>query len=151
MPTHRVPRSGTAVLVLVTLGLLGLAVGGCASGEAGSAQARTTQPPAAGGEATRTPDEGTPRTAAAKTVRITIAKGEVSPAPDRVPVDLGEQLRIVVRSDQADEVHVHGYDAEARVTPAAPATLTFTADQPGLFDVETHESHQVLVQLEVSG
>ncbi|MGH3327387.1 MAG: hypothetical protein ACRDPT_06250 [Streptomycetales bacterium] len=163
MYAHRVAPSRAAVLAMpavftaftaftaFTVFTVGLAVTGCASGPAGSTQANTPRPAASTGPATGAKDESTPGAAAAKTIGVTIAEGEVSPAPDRVRLGLGQQVRIIVRSDRADEVHVHGYDAEAQVTPAKPVTLEFTADQPGLFDVETHESGQVLVQLEVSG
>lgn len=83
------------------------------------------------------------------TVEIEISEGEVSPPPDRVSVSEGDTVRIEVSSDQADALHVHGYDLEADVTPSTPAVVEFTADQPGLFEVETHESGLQLTQLVV--
>lgn len=82
-------------------------------------------------------------------VDVRITGGEVTPAPDRVEVQQGQRVRIRVTSDQADTVHVHGYDREADVAPGEPAELEFTADQPGVFEVETHEGGLLLTQLQV--
>lgn len=82
-------------------------------------------------------------------VDIEVTGGEVSPAPGRVEVEQGERVRIRVTSDQADTVHVHGYDLEAPVSPKQPADLAFTADQTGVFEVETHEGGQLLTQLQI--
>jgi heme/copper-type cytochrome/quinol oxidase subunit 2 len=71
----------------------------------------------------------------------------VTPKSGRVAVAQGEQVRLVVTSDVADEVHVHTYDLELRLKPGVPGTLQFTADKPGLFEVETHETALILVQL----
>ncbi|WP_205855855.1 hypothetical protein [Phytoactinopolyspora endophytica] len=82
-------------------------------------------------------------------VQIGISGGEVSPSPGRTPVALGDTARIEVTSDQPDTIHVHGYDIEANVGPSDPAVLEFVADQPGLFEVETHDSGLLLTQLVV--
>ena len=52
-------------------------------------------------------------------------------------------------SDQPDEVHVHGFENEKAVRPGKPAIINLTADQPGIFEVETHESELQLLQLVV--
>jgi hypothetical protein len=39
-------------------------------------------------------------------------------------------------------VHLHGYDRKVAVAKGRPATLTFTADIPGVFAVEL-ESHGI--------
>ncbi len=55
----------------------------------------------------------------------------------------------VVRSDRADEVHVHGYDLKRRVAPGSPARIAFRARIAGRFDVELEERHVPLARLEV--
>lgn len=84
-----------------------------------------------------------------QTVAVRIEGGDVQPPPDRVKVVLGQRVRIVVESDVADEIHVHGYELEAEVTPTEPAAIEFVADEPGLFEVETHETGTLLFQLQV--
>ncbi|MGH8826735.1 MAG: hypothetical protein ACRDVZ_03845, partial [Jiangellaceae bacterium] len=82
-------------------------------------------------------------------IEIDIADGKVMPPPDRVELNAGDTVRIKVTSGQPDTVHVHGFDVEAALGPSAPAVLEFTAHQPGLFDVETHDSGLLLTQLVV--
>ncbi|MBB4932286.1 plastocyanin [Lipingzhangella halophila] len=83
------------------------------------------------------------------TAEISVQDGTVSPEPGRVEVEQGQSVRLTVDSDSSDTVHLHGYDIEEPVTPDEPATLSFTADQSGLFELETHESHTLLTQVAV--
>ncbi|MEU8625436.1 hypothetical protein [Streptomyces sp. NPDC048669] len=92
-----------------------------------------------------TPTESAPGT----TLEISIRDGKVSPAPGRAEIKKGETVRLRVRSDHDDNLHVHGYDKEARLPAGRTVTLTFTADRTGLFEVETHESDLLLTQLVV--
>lgn len=92
-----------------------------------------------------TPAEPAPDT----TLEISVRDGKVSPAPGRVKIKKGRTVRLRVRSDHDDTLHVHGYDKEARLPAGRTVTLTFTADRTGLFEVETHESDLLLTQLVV--
>ncbi|HZB34407.1 MAG TPA: hypothetical protein VE465_29860 [Streptosporangiaceae bacterium] len=83
-------------------------------------------------------------------IRVTVAGGKVSPRPSVHKVRLGQTVRLTVTVDEADEVHVHGYDRELSAAPGKPATVEFRADQSGRFEVETHESSLQLLQLQVS-
>jgi hypothetical protein len=83
-------------------------------------------------------------------LRITVADGRVQPPPGRVPVPVGSTVRLTVRSDRADDVHVHGYDLTEPLAAGRTATLDFVADQTGLFDVELHRADTVIVSLLVS-
>lgn len=98
-------------------------------------------------------DEGKPgeNTAppADMTIKAAVRDGEVTPAPRRVQVNQGQTVRLIVKSDHTDAVHVHGYGVEKKVTPSQPAVITFTADVPGLFEVETHDPALQLLQLQV--
>ncbi|MFC4119289.1 hypothetical protein [Nonomuraea zeae] len=80
---------------------------------------------------------------------ITIAGGRVSPPSGWLEVAKGQQVSITVTSDVADELHVHGYDLEAELRPGVPATVRFTANLTGVFEVETHRSGLVLTQVAV--
>ncbi len=82
-------------------------------------------------------------------IAVSIAKRKVTPPTGRVQVARGARVRITVTSDVADTVHVHGYDESTKVSAGAAASLEFTADQAGLFEVETHDDHLVLFQLVV--
>ena len=52
----------------------------------------------------------------------------------------GETVRIVVTSDAADEIHLHGYDVYRDVAPGRPARFRFKADIEGIFEIESHEA-----------
>ena len=52
-------------------------------------------------------------------------------------------------SDVADHVHLHGYDLMANVAPGAPATIRFTADAPGRFEIELEDLGLQIAELEV--
>jgi ferric-dicitrate binding protein FerR (iron transport regulator) len=67
----------------------------------------------------------------------------------RVKVPLGSDVRLEVTADQADEVHLHGYDRKVDIEPGTPAVLDFQADTPGVFEVELEEAALKLVELQV--
>ncbi|MGO4633662.1 hypothetical protein AB4225_22405 [Streptomyces sp. 2RAF24] len=90
-----------------------------------------------------------PATPAGRTLTVTVSGDSVQPPPSRVELKKGERLTLRVTSDRADTLHVHGYDRELPLPAGTPATLTFTVDRTGLFEVETHESGLVLTQLVV--
>ncbi|MGY1725436.1 hypothetical protein ACI79J_00545 [Geodermatophilus sp. SYSU D01062] len=90
-----------------------------------------------------------PTTPAGRVLAVAVAGGRVTGDTGRVPVPLGERVALTVTGDVADEVHVHGYDRTAEMAPGAPATVEFTADVPGVFEVELHGTGTVLLSLQV--
>lgn len=81
---------------------------------------------------------------------VSVKDGTVTPPTHRVKVKQGTHVQLLVTSDVDDEVHVHGYDIEREVAAGETATIDVTADQKGVFEVETHESGLQLLQLEVT-
>jgi hypothetical protein len=61
----------------------------------------------------------------------------------------GRIVLIRVTSDVADHVHVHGYDLMEDVAPGHPATIGFTADVPGRFEIELEDRGVQIAELEV--
>jgi plastocyanin len=128
--------------------LCALAVGGCAGTDAsgspaGSSAAAPSSSTTASATTSASPDKASVR------VELDIAAGQVSGNPGRVPVRAGESVTLVLTSDVADEVHVHGYDLTADLAPGQPAELTFDATIPGVFEVELHDAGTVLLTLQV--
>jgi hypothetical protein len=80
---------------------------------------------------------------------ITVTDGEVS-GPERVEIEQGQDVVLVVESDAADEVHVHGYDLLRSVAPGEPARLEFQAEMAGRFEMELHEQELPLTELVVT-
>lgn len=91
----------------------------------------------------------TPSQPEPKTVEIAYRDGEVQVERSPVMVTLGEQVVLEVGSDVADHVHVHGYDLMTEVGPGGPSTLEFTAELPGVFEVELEDAGVRLVELQV--
>jgi hypothetical protein len=85
----------------------------------------------------------------AQVVEISYSNGAVQGGVSRTPVQLGRKVRLVVNSDVADEVHVHGYDLKADVPAHGAGTVEFVADQSGVFEVELESRGAQLAQLEV--
>jgi hypothetical protein len=72
------------------------------------------------------------------TTRIQIQGGQVVGGPKTIEVTTDEQVRIVVSSDQGDELHLHGYDITKEVAPGGSVTFNFEADLEGVFELESH-------------
>jgi hypothetical protein len=83
-------------------------------------------------------------------VAITLAvAADTPPTVRKYSVRRGRDVVLVVRSELADHVHLHGYDLMADVGPGQPARIEFTADAPGLFEIELEDRHLLLANLEV--
>ena len=75
--------------------------------------------------------------------------GPVGGAQD-YEIEQGKQVVFIVRADVEDEVHIHGYDYTAAVAPNQQAKITFTADEPGEFEVELEQRVVPIAHLIVS-
>ena len=75
-----------------------------------------------------------------KPARIVIANGEVRGGEQRVEAKKGDTIRIDIRADVADELHLHGYDVVEDVGPGRPARFRVKADIEGIFELEGHDS-----------
>lgn len=84
------------------------------------------------------------------TLAVTISGGKVTPSGASIKVKRGQTVLITATSDVEDELHVHGYDKEFDVEPGRTASIKFTADAKGTFEVETHDSHKLVAKLVVS-
>ena len=84
-----------------------------------------------------------------RSISVTITAGRADPPVGRVEVGKGSTIRLTVTSDVPDELHVHGYDRRLTLNAGTAATLEFRADVTGMFEIETHGNHLLLVQLVV--
>ncbi len=67
-----------------------------------------------------------------------------------------QEVRIVWTTDEAAELHIHGYDIRIDISPDAPAETSFTAHATGRFAVTSHgfggdhgHGHETLLYIEV--
>ena len=56
----------------------------------------------------------------------------------------------MVRSDVADEVHIHGYDLTQDVPAGGSVRFSFAADIEGVFEIELEERKEQIAELRVS-
>ncbi len=84
------------------------------------------------------------------TINVMYTGGEISGVDGQANVSLGDVVDIVVMSDVAEEVHLHSYDLKLDLQPGESGTIRFTADIPGIFEVELEDSGTLLFRLQVS-
>ena len=98
--------------------------------------------------ATVTEDSDAQVNPTAATIDVMIGEDD---GPDRLEqVAKGAEVQLNITNPTADdEYHVHGYDLEFGGKKDAMATLNFTADKAGRFEVESHKTGKVLLIIEV--
>lgn len=138
------PGSATGVV-------LGLSA--CGDDEEPAAPASTvttaaTPPTSAASGPTTIAPATTTTTVAGQVVSVTVRGGQVQ-GPSRQRVERNEMVTVRVTSDVADELHVHSYNQTAPVAAGATAEVSFSANIPGIFEVEFERSHKLLFTLEV--
>jgi hypothetical protein len=131
-----------ALLLLVVLVVAGLVACGDSDDET---SANTTISIGTGGEKAPAKDEG-----GSALTTIVVRDGEPVGGVQELGYDAGDQIRFRVRSNVADEVHVHGYDVSKEVSAGGAATLSFPADLEGIYEVELHGSERQIAELRVN-
>ena len=101
---------------------------------------------------------------AAEPLRFSIAikDRKVDESYKTLRVTQGAAVELIFTTDEAAELHLHGYDKVLTVTPAAPGELRLLATIAGRFPLEAHQfggsaaadkgrrqAHVVLMYLEV--
>ncbi|TFV89786.1 hypothetical protein [Blastococcus sp. CT_GayMR16] len=140
--TVRPSRFPAALGLALAVALTGCA-GTAAPDEVGSSSSAAASTSAAASASTAA------ATPAGQRIEVQVSGGGASGDTGRVPVAVGEHVTLVITSDAADEVHVHGYDLEAELSPGQPAELAFDATIRGVFEVELHEAGTLLLSLQV--
>ena len=87
---------------------------------------------------------------------IAVKNREVVLDSNVIRVTQGDDVELVWTSDEAVELHLHGYDVALELTADTPGTMSFNARATGRFPVTSHgfggehdHSHQTLLYLEV--
>lgn len=105
--------------------------------------------PSAATDAAAPAEPSNAATAAPVEFDLTVAGGKLVSGPAGIQVAKGTQVTLRIRSDRADELHLHGYDLHVRIAAGTPAELRFTADKTGRFEYELHHAHLDLGAIEV--
>jgi hypothetical protein len=144
-----------AAVVVLVVGFVLVQGAGDDDGSPTSAGVTTTQetaPPAASTptEAPATTTEAAPEPAPEPEVpTVTFADGKVEGGVQKLSFDKGDQVEFKVRSDVADEVHVHGFDVMKDVAAGGSVTFAFEATIDGAYEVELEGSGTQLATLEI--
>jgi heme/copper-type cytochrome/quinol oxidase subunit 2 len=138
-------RAVFAVIALVILvaAFVILQPGGDSGDERPAAQATPA--------ATATPQTSAPDVKPAETPAPTVDPGPLLTGAQvtRIRVKKGDTVRFRVRSPQAEEVHVHGYDLKKDLSPGKTATMSFKATIEGIFEIEFEDSGKQIASLRV--
>jgi hypothetical protein len=142
-PTARAAL-GVAVIV-VAVALLIVLSDGEDSGTSGRANGDTS-------DKTRTgPGDSEPNGKVSKPIPVIVIRdGEPVGGVAELSFEAGEQIRFRVRSDAADEIHIHGYGVEKEVPAGGTIAVSFPADIEGIFEVELHDSEEQIAELRVN-
>jgi hypothetical protein len=143
-------RTAIVAAALVAVVALFVASAGSDDGESDSATTQrnsaTTQrnaPRSTTGSRTPQPQEQTLE-------RIVVRGGKPVGGVKRLEYENGERVRFSVRSDVADEVHVHGFDIKKDVSARGSVRVAFPADIEGVFEIELEHSHVQIGELRVN-
>ena len=82
-------------------------------------------------------------------VRVRVVGGAPKGGIVRKTVDKGDRVVLVVTSDVADHVHLHGYDIMRDVPAGGTARISFRATVPGRFEVELEDRGTQIADLTV--
>ena len=77
-----------------------------------------------------------------KTIDITVDGDTVTPNGDRVEVGVGQPIELVVKADEAGEIHVHSDPEQELEYAAGTTTLTLSIDKPGIVDGRVARARQ---------
>lgn len=76
--------------------------------------------------------------AASKVIDVRIENRQVVEPQEAIRVTEGEVIELRWTSDEAAELHLHGYDIELEVKPGEPASMVVEAYATGRFPIEIH-------------
>jgi hypothetical protein len=110
-----------------------------------------TPPPVAATLGARSATVTSPATAPEKVVpTVVVRNGKPVGGVKTLRFRKGDQIAFRVRSDVADEVHVHGYDVHRDVAKGGMAGFSFRGTIDGIFVVELESRGVQIASLEVT-
>jgi plastocyanin len=136
-------RMKTSAVALLAL-LLALALVACGDdGDNGTTNAGGEPTTNAGAEKPAEPD-------APEVTEIVVRDDEPVGGIEQLEFAAGDTIRFIVSSNEADEVHVHGYDVEKEVPAGGSAFFVFPAELEGIYEVELHHAESQIAELRVN-
>lgn len=132
------PKRLVALLLTAVLAVALAACGGGSGGETGAGSSSGTEKQTSSTEKA----SGEPT--------IVVKGGEPVGGVQELEYSAGDEIRFRVRSDVADEVHVHGYDLMEDVAAGGTVSFDFSAEIEGIFEVELEELGEQIAELRVN-
>jgi nitrous oxide reductase len=145
-------RLSAALLAAAALLLGGFGLASCGGeDEVGTTESTPTQPtvPTTTDTTTTTTTETTTEVEQPTIVLVHVVGGVPHGGIVRMTVKKGDRVVIIVTSDVADEVHVHGYDIMRNVAAGGTARIRFEATLPGRVEVELEDRGVQIADLTV--
>ncbi len=133
---------------VATIGCLGalVACGGEAEDPGTESTATASETAQSDGSSPESTDPAGP---APVTIEIKVRGDEISPSGERVEVEAGEPIELLVDADTPGELHVHSSPEQTIEFQARRETFPLEIARPGIVELESHDTGQVIVQLEV--
>jgi hypothetical protein len=139
----------TAMLIAALAAIGGLAACGSSGDNGTGTGAGTGTNGGAAGEQTAAEGPGG-QAGKGGAATIVIRNGEPVGGVRELEYSVGEQVRFTVRSDVADEVHIHGYDLTKDVPAGGSVSFSFPAEIEGIFEVELEGRKEQIAELRVN-
>jgi hypothetical protein len=116
---------------------------------AGGTTTTTTAPVEEG--APKPKDEGPqPGEPANPAIEVVVKGGKPVGGIQHLTYDKGDDVRLIVKSDVADEVHIHGYELMKDVEAGGQVEFAFPAKIDGKFEIELENRKEQIADLAVN-
>jgi hypothetical protein len=112
-------------------------------------QARSTPATTGGASTTGSATTEPRRPPTPETRQIVVRDGRPVGGVARLEYERGEQVRFIVQSDVADEVHVHGFDLTKDVPANGSVRFEFAAAFEGVFEIELEGAGLEIAELRI--
>src|SRR3954453_3563487 len=80
---------------------------------------------------------------------VTVVNGKPDGGVKTITYNKGDTVDLTVKSDTADEIHIHGYDLHNDVTKGGSVHFTFPASIDGKFVIELEGKGEQIASLQV--
>ena len=142
--------------VLVTTVTAALVISGCGASQETApvdetpAPAASSPSPADSPSPSASPSETTEPEGKGVLVDVNVDGDEIAPNGARIEAEVGEPIIVTVDADRAGELHVHSTPEQVIAFDQGSTQHELVIDQPGVVEVEEHDSGFVVLQLQVS-
>jgi maltose-binding protein MalE len=133
-----------AGIIAIAIVVLVIANGGS---DNSSTSTTTAAPASSTTQSTGTSNTAAPKPAGPKTFTVVVKNAQPAGGIKQIKVKKDDQIRIIVKSDTADEVHLHGYDIHKDVKAGGSVTFNLKATSDGGYEMELESRKQQIAEL----